>query len=67
MTTTIHEEITIDLGEADEEILHLWLVTYGTWPENDISERRERFFEALQTLCARQGWLLECSQGNFEM
>lgn len=67
MPTTIHEEITIDLGDADEEIIHLWLVTYGTWPENEISERRDRLLEALQLLCARQGWLLECGQEHFEM
>ncbi|MEZ4711620.1 MAG: hypothetical protein R3A44_30780 [Caldilineaceae bacterium] len=67
MTTTIHEEITIDLGDADEDIIHLWMVTYGTWPEDEISERRERLLNALQALCARQGWLLEYSHGNFEM
>lgn len=64
---TIHEEITIDLGDSAEEIITLWLVTHGTWPESDIADRRDLFLDALRRLCVRQGWLIECQRESFEI
>lgn len=64
--TTIHHEVTIDLGHVTEEIITLWLVSHGSWPESDISDRQATFLDALHQLCARQGWLLDANDDRDE-
>jgi len=63
---TIHNEVTIELGDVHEQTLTLWLVTYGT--PQDINERPDywpMFVEALSHFCARKGWLMETGEDPY--
>ncbi len=57
---TIHNEVSIELGDPQEQTLTLWLVSYGS--PRDTGKQPDywpMFVEALSHFCARRGWLLE--------
>jgi hypothetical protein len=57
--TTIHATVTIDLGNATDEVITLGLITHGRWVEDDLYDRWHQVLDVLHAACARQGWLLE--------
>lgn len=71
---TIHKEITIDLGTADEACLTFWGVSYGPPPNAnrdadtgaDMPDYWPVVLEALRRFCAHQGWLLECGDDPYQ-
>ena len=59
---TIQHEITVDVGEATEKLVTLWLVSYSDSPDCE-HDHWCIFVEALAEFCAEKGWHLECG-GN---
>ena len=59
---TIQNELTVDMGNATEKLVTLWLISDNNAPEYE-HDHGCIFVEALAEFCAGQGWLLECG-GN---
>ncbi|MEZ4682068.1 MAG: hypothetical protein R2932_48465 [Caldilineaceae bacterium] len=65
MSIHITNELTIEIGDL-EHSLTLWLVSYDDSSKETDADIRSRFIEALQVLCLRRGWVLECGDDPYQ-
>lgn len=61
----IHQEVTIDVGDPQEQTLTLWLVSYGSPADDRTKDIWPAVVELLRRACAHQGWLLECGDDPY--
>ena len=52
MTTVIHHQITVDVGDVTDEPISIWFVAH----ESNIEERLAILLDALEHLFTQRGW-----------
>ena len=66
MTTTIHHQITVDVGDVTDEPITLWFVSHGIWPESDMEDRHAILIDALSYLFTQRGWTSDLYDALYE-